>query len=74
MDFARAIKADPQLQSTRLVLLTSLGRRGDAKKAAELGIAAYLSQPVNQSQLYDCLATVMGSEFLPTARRTQGTL
>ena len=60
-DFARAITSDPTLRSTRLVLITQAGQRGDAMKSREAGIAAYLTQPIHQSQLFDCLALVMGS-------------
>ena len=56
---ARAIKADPALRSTRLVLLTSQGQRGDAKAAQEAGYAAYLTKPVHESQLHACLIAVM---------------
>jgi len=52
-----AISADLALQSTKLVLLTSLGQvRGDAQRAREAGISAYLTKPVRESYLYDCLA------------------
>jgi len=61
-DFARTITSDPTLNSTRLVLLTQVGQRGDAMKAREAGITAYLTQPIHQSQLFDCLAMVMGSK------------
>jgi two-component system sensor histidine kinase/response regulator len=60
-DFARTITSDPTLNSTRLVLLTQVGQRGDAIKAREAGITAYLTQPIHQSQLFDCLAMVLGS-------------
>jgi len=52
------IKQDPDLKETILVLLTSMGKRGDAKRIGEIGFAAYLTKPVKQSQLFDCLATV----------------
>ena len=55
---ARAIKADPALASTRLVLLTSQGQRGDARAAQAAGYAAYLTKPVHESQLYDCLSAL----------------
>ena len=57
MELARRIKADPDLSRIRLVLLTSMGRRGE--EAGQSGIEAYLTKPVRQSDLYDALVTVM---------------
>ena len=56
---ARAIKADAALAPTRLVLLTSHGQRGDATSAHEAGYAAYLTKPVHEAQLYECLTAVV---------------
>jgi PAS domain S-box-containing protein len=61
LELARRIKAESPLSSTRLILLTSLGRRGDAKAAHDVGIAAYLTKPIRQSQLYKCLSLVLAS-------------
>ena len=58
----RAIKADPELSDTRLVMMSSFGRRGDANRLKDIGFSAYLTKPVKQSQLYDCLAMVLGGE------------
>lgn len=60
LDLAHHIKSDPQISATRLVLLTSVGQRGDAKKAQDVGIAAYLTKPIRQSLLYECLSVVLG--------------
>jgi CheY-like chemotaxis protein len=60
LDLARTIKTDPLLAPVRLVLLTSYGRPGHGEEARQAGIAAYLTKPTRQSQLFDCLATVMG--------------
>ena len=57
----KSIKADPEIRDTILVMMTSLGRRGDAKRFKDIGFSAYLTKPVKQSQLYDCLATVVGA-------------
>ena len=57
----KTIKADPDLRDTRLVMITSSGKRGDAKRLSALGFSAYLTKPVRQSQLHDCLATVLGA-------------
>lgn len=59
-ELARHIKTDPAIAQTCLVMLTSYGNRGDGKIAAEAGIAAYLTKPVRQSQLFDCLVDVIG--------------
>jgi PAS domain S-box-containing protein len=58
-DLARAIKSDKTLADTILVLMTSIGQRGDARHMEELGFAAYLVKPARQSDLFDCLAAVL---------------
>jgi signal transduction histidine kinase/DNA-binding response OmpR family regulator len=57
---ARNITNDESLKDTLLIMMTSIGQRGDAKKMKELGFSAYLTKPVRQSDLYDCLAQVLG--------------
>jgi signal transduction histidine kinase/DNA-binding response OmpR family regulator len=57
---ARAIKVDAAIPDVRLIMLASVGLRGDAEEARQAGISAYLSKPVHQSELYNCLAAVMG--------------
>jgi signal transduction histidine kinase/CheY-like chemotaxis protein/HPt (histidine-containing phosphotransfer) domain-containing protein len=58
----REIKEDLDLRPTILVLLSSSGRRGDAKRMEEIGFAAYLTKPVKSAQLRDCLALAIGSK------------
>jgi len=66
-DLGKAIKADPQLGETLLIMMTSMGKRGDAKRLHALGFSAYLTKPVKQSQLFDCLSTVLGMSHEPAA-------
>ncbi|MGI8910065.1 MAG: response regulator [Rubrobacteraceae bacterium] len=61
MELAQRIKADPALAHTRLVMMSSLGRRDAAGEARRNGISAYLTKPVRQSRLYDAIATAMGA-------------
>ncbi len=61
---ARAIKSDPDLKDTLLVMLTSIGMRGDANRLAGVGFAAYLTKPVRMVQLHDCIAAVLGGSGL----------
>jgi PAS domain S-box-containing protein len=60
LSLATTISADPHLRRTRLVMLTSSGKRGDAVLGRRAGLSAYLPKPVHESQLYGCLAGVMG--------------
>jgi CheY-like chemotaxis protein len=66
----RKIKADSKIAKTQLVMLTSLGNRGDAKLVQEIGFAAYLTKPVKSSQLRDCLGMVISNHSLEFAGRT----
>lgn len=65
LTLAQEIRSDSRLEHTRLVLLTSVGRRGDGERARDVGVDAYLTKPVRQSQLHDCLRTVLGQATLP---------
>jgi signal transduction histidine kinase/DNA-binding response OmpR family regulator/HPt (histidine-containing phosphotransfer) domain-containing protein len=58
-ELGRLINADPSLNSTRLVLLTSSGQSEDQKAFAALGFAGFLIKPVMQADLIDCLLTVL---------------
>ena len=55
------IKSDEALKNTHLIMMTSLGNRGDAEQMREIGFAAYLTKPVKQSHFYDCLAILAGA-------------
>jgi PAS domain S-box-containing protein len=56
----KIIKNDEKLKNTHLALLTSMGNRGDAKRFKKEGFTAFLTKPIRQFDLYDCLAQIMG--------------
>ncbi|HTX23584.1 MAG TPA: response regulator [Steroidobacteraceae bacterium] len=56
------IAGDPRLAASRLVLLTSLDRKGDHTRFASMGFAAYLTKPVRARELRDCLRHVLAHE------------
>ncbi|NTV96329.1 MAG: response regulator [Thiobacillus sp.] len=53
------VKADPALAATHLIMMTSAGQRGDARRLHGIGFAAYLAKPVKRQILRDCLLTVL---------------
>ncbi|MBI5054118.1 MAG: PAS domain S-box protein [Chloroflexi bacterium] len=56
----QAIKGDSRWQDLPVVIITSLGRRGDAARMQTLGCAGYLLKPIKQAQLHSILETVLG--------------
>ena len=55
-----AIKSNPALQSTELVMLTSAAIRGDGQRVKSLGFSAYLTKPTQKAVLLETLETVLG--------------
>jgi len=56
----RMIKDDPALRDTVLVMMTSIGSRGDAGRFEKAGFAVYLTKPIKQSRLFNCLMAAIG--------------
>ena len=50
-----AIKADATIAAVRLLMLTSMGVHAEVQEARQAGIRGFLSKPIRQSQLYNCL-------------------
>ncbi len=59
----REIRKDPELDHVKLVMLTSLGQTGLGEALCGSGISACLPKPIKQSQLFDCLITVLAEDF-----------
>ncbi len=57
---AEAIQHDPDLGSAITMMLTSNDRREELARCQDLGIAAYLTKPVKQSELFNVIARTLG--------------
>jgi PAS domain S-box-containing protein len=55
------VRRDSHLAGTRVVMLTSVGQRGDAVRCRELGIEAWLAKPVGQAELRNAILASRGS-------------
>jgi signal transduction histidine kinase/ligand-binding sensor domain-containing protein/DNA-binding response OmpR family regulator len=54
------IRQEPELAPATIMMLTSAGQRGDAARCRELGVAAYLTKPIRQSELREAILKVLG--------------
>jgi two-component system, sensor histidine kinase and response regulator len=66
---ARAIQADPLCAGLRLIMLTSLGEKLSPDEMKAGGISVCLSKPARQSELFNCLMSVMAAGPLPASRK-----
>jgi CheY-like chemotaxis protein len=57
----REIKSDPRIAATLLIMLTSVGRQGDAKRLEAAGFGGYLLKPIRKAQLYATMVAVWGA-------------
>lgn len=61
---ARAIKSDPAIAQTGLVMQTFLGDHVDDQELRGAGVSAYLAKPVDKSELFDCMTAALARETL----------
>ncbi|MCF8075349.1 MAG: response regulator [Desulfotignum sp.] len=60
-ELGRSILSDDRLKQTRLVMLTSLGVRGDSRRFEKIGFNAYLTKPVRPLELKAVLSSILTS-------------
>lgn len=61
---AREIKNDPLISDTRLVMMSSAGPSFERKYRESKLFSEILSKPIKKSQLFDCIATLLGENNL----------
>jgi two-component system, sensor histidine kinase and response regulator len=66
---AEAIRQRPDRPEITIVMLSSAGRRGHTPRCEELGIAAYLSKPVKQSDLLETIVSILCTPAAPEPLR-----
>jgi CheY-like chemotaxis protein len=58
IEFLRALRADPSLQATSVVVLTTSNEERDKVEAYKLNVAGYLLKPVTFPSFVDLMATL----------------
>jgi CheY-like chemotaxis protein len=72
MELAKALKSDHITKDTRVIMLSS-GDPIDAQTRKNTDIDAFLEKPVKQTQLHQCLASVLGSAPLKRTKANNHT-
>ena len=58
---AHEIKRHPVYGTLKIIMLTSMGEKGDVARCKELGISGYLLKPVRHSELLEAVTMALGS-------------
>lgn len=64
-ELVERIREQPGLAQVTIMMLSSSGMRGDVVRCRELQVAAYLTKPVSQRELYDAVAMVLSDSVSP---------
>jgi PAS domain S-box-containing protein len=57
------IKSHADLKSAAVVIMTAFGSRGDVARLESMGFSAYLTKPVKQSVLKDCIGMIFDKKI-----------
>jgi len=68
------IKSDPALHDTTVIILTSMGQRGDAARLEAMGCNGYLLKPVRQKELFGALLNILGRRNQPEGIKGESSL
>ncbi len=64
---AEWIRQHPKYVGATVMMLTTVGQRGDAARCRELGVASYLVKPISQVELLDAIKMALGEPGQPSA-------
>ena len=59
-ELAARVKRTPELAGATVMMLSSADLTGEAARCRELGVAAFLSKPIRQSELLDAILLALG--------------
>jgi len=59
-ELAKKIRSNKILKELKIIILTSMGERGDARICKKIGIQGYLPKPIKRDQMLQVIQTIMG--------------
>jgi signal transduction histidine kinase/DNA-binding response OmpR family regulator len=64
-EFAKNLSQSPHTNDIPVVMMTSRGLRGDAQKAHDVGLSAFITKPIRKELLKKVLQVVTATDFSP---------
>ncbi len=64
-----SIKSNDLIKNTILVMMSSMGERGDVSRLSKMGFSAYLTKPVLGRELHECLEQALGLEDVESLKK-----
>ena len=58
-ELVQGVRQRPERSTATIMMLTSVGHRGDANRCKELGVSAYLLKPLRQAELREAISQVL---------------
>lgn len=65
LDLTRAIRGEPALRDTRVILLTSRAQEADVRAGMDAGADLYLTKPFSPLELLNAVERTLGGETSP---------
>lgn len=65
----KKIREDKSIQDISLIIMPSIGQRGDAQRFTKVGFDAYLTKPLRSVDLYDCLSVLLSDKKWKTEKK-----
>lgn len=62
LEVGSIIRANKEYEETSLIMLSSIAKKGDAKISQQAGFDAFLSKPINKSDIVDCLKLIQANK------------
>jgi CheY-like chemotaxis protein len=60
LELARAIRLDPELRATKVVILSAKAQEADRLAGAEVGVDLYLTKPFSPLELLEVVERALG--------------
>ncbi len=74
IEFAQILKKDERHKNIPVIMLTSRVQAGDYKRAKEVKIDAYMTKPIRQQDLVDCISVVIDPSYKAAKEKNENSL